>query len=104
MRSMASVRDREKHVRRSHTLYSVGHKQGDSQSAPAAAIFGGMKSPKKKPTAAKLRSWRVSILRARAQNLGTIEAGDAKAAEAKAVKVFGLDDEQRKRPAILERE
>jgi hypothetical protein len=29
-----------------------------------------MKPPKKKATAAKLRSWRVSILRARAQNLG----------------------------------
>jgi hypothetical protein len=38
-----------------------------------------MKSPKKKPAAARLRSWRVSILRARGQNLGTIEAPDATA-------------------------
>ena len=63
-----------------------------------------MKSPKKKPTAAKLRNWRVSILRARAHNLGTIEAPDADAAAAKAVKVFGLDDEQRKRLSVWERE
>jgi hypothetical protein len=62
-----------------------------------------MKSPKKKPTGAKLRSWRVSILRSRAHNLGTIEAPDAKAAEAEAVKLFGLNEEQRKRLAISER-
>jgi hypothetical protein len=63
-----------------------------------------MKSPKKKPTAANLRSWRVSILRSRAHNFGTIEAPDATAAEARAVKVFGLDDEQRKRLSVWERE
>jgi hypothetical protein len=74
----------------------------DSQSRPAAAICSGMKSPKKKPTAAKLRSWRVSILRQRAHNLGTIEAPDAKAAEAFAVKTFGLTEEQRKRLSIWE--
>ena len=33
-----------------------------------------MKSPKKKPTAAKLRNWRVSIMRARAHGLGTVAA------------------------------
>ena len=47
-----------------------------------------MKSPKQKLT--KLKRWRVSILRGRAQNLGTIEAPDPKAAEAFAVKTFGL--------------
>jgi hypothetical protein len=61
-----------------------------------------MKSPRKKPTAAKLRSWRVSILRQRAHNLGTIEAPDAKTAEAEAVKLFGLTEEQRKRLSIWE--
>ena len=61
-----------------------------------------MKSPKEKPAAAKLRSWRVSILRQRAHNLGTIEAPDEKAAEAEAVKLFGLDEEQRKRLSIWE--
>ena len=40
-----------------------------------------MKSPKKKSTAAKLRSWRVSILRQRAHNLGMVEAPGEKAAE-----------------------
>jgi hypothetical protein len=34
---------------------------------PATAISSGMKSPKKKPTAAKLRNWRVAIMRAPAQ-------------------------------------
>jgi hypothetical protein len=62
-----------------------------------------MKSPKKKPTAAKLRSWRISILRQRAQHLGTVEAPDAKAAEAFAVKTFGLTEEQRNRLSVWER-
>jgi hypothetical protein len=35
----------------------------DSQSRAAIAIFGGMKSPKKKPIAAKIRNWRVAALR-----------------------------------------
>jgi hypothetical protein len=59
-----------------------------------------MKSPKKKPTAVKVRSWRVSILRARAHHLGTVEAPDEKAAEAFAVKTFGLTEEQRKRLVV----
>jgi hypothetical protein len=59
-----------------------------------------MRAPKKNLTAARLRSWRVSILRQRAHNLGTIEAPDQKAAEAEAVKLFGLTEEQRKRLAI----
>jgi hypothetical protein len=50
-----------------------------SQSAAAAAILSGsMRLSKKKSIGAKLRSWRVSIPRARAHNLGTIEAVDAK--------------------------
>jgi hypothetical protein len=59
-----------------------------------------MKSPKRKPAGAKLRSWRVSILRARAHHLGTVEAPDEKAAEAFAVKTFGLTEEQRKRLVV----
>jgi hypothetical protein len=62
-----------------------------------------MRPPKKKPTAAKLRNWRVAIMRARAHNLGTIEAPDQKAAEAEAVKLFSLTEEQRKRLMIWER-
>jgi hypothetical protein len=47
--------------------------------------------------AARMRSWRVSLLRGRAQQqLGTVEAPDERAAEAAAAAHFGLNDEQRK--------
>ena len=72
----------------------------DSQSRLTTAISSGMKSPKQKLTVGKLKRWRVSILRSRAHNLGTVEAPDAKAAEAFAVKTFGLNEEQRKRLSI----
>jgi hypothetical protein len=62
-----------------------------------------MKSPKKKPTAAKLRSWRVAIMRARAHGLAIIAAPDQKSAEDEAVKASGLSEDQRKRLLILER-
>jgi hypothetical protein len=58
--------------------------------------------PKKKTTAAKLRSWRVSILRQRAYYLGTVEVANEKAAEAAAVAAFDLDEDQRKRLAVRE--
>jgi hypothetical protein len=45
-----------------------------------------MRSPKKKATAAELRNWRISILRNRAEYLGTVEAADAAAAEALAAR------------------
>jgi hypothetical protein len=61
-----------------------------------------MRSPKKRATAAKLRNWRVSILRNRAEYLGTVEAADAKAAEALAAETFKLDGERRKRLAVRE--
>ena len=52
--------------------------------------------------AARMRSWRVSLLRGRAQPLGTVEAPDARAAEAAAVEQFQLSYEQRKRLAVRE--
>ena len=58
----------------------------------------------KKVTAAKLRSWRVSILRTRAKHLGDVQAPDAKAAEAEAVAEFKLNDEQRKRLVVQARD
>jgi len=65
----------------------------------------GMRPPsKKKATAAKLRNWRVSIMRARAHGLGTAAAPDRQSAESEAVKAFGLDEDQRKRLLILERD
>jgi hypothetical protein len=54
----------------------------------------------KKSKATKLRSWRVSLLRQRAQYLGTVEASDERAAEAAAVSQYDLDEEQRKRLVV----
>jgi hypothetical protein len=63
-----------------------------------------MRAPsKKKTTAAKLRSWRVSILRARGEYLGNVQAPDERAAGAAAVEQFDLDQEQRKRLVVQER-
>jgi nitroreductase len=62
-----------------------------------------MKSARKKPTAAKLRSWRVSIIRKRGQYLGTVEARNEKAAEAAAAAEFELSDEQQRRLVVQER-
>ena len=55
-----------------------------------------MRSPKRKAAAAKLRNWRVSILRQRAEYLGTVQATDERAAEA-AIAAFELDEHRRKR-------
>jgi hypothetical protein len=68
-----------------------------------------MPSPMKKirpkmATAAKLRSWRVTILRNRAHYLGDVQAPGEKAAEAVAVVEFNLDDDQRKRVVVQERD
>jgi hypothetical protein len=50
-----------------------------------------MRTARKKPTAAKLRSWRVIIIRSCGEYLGSVEAPDRKRAEAVAVKQFDLD-------------
>jgi hypothetical protein len=63
-----------------------------------------MKSPRKKQTGAKLRNWRAAIMRSRAKPIGTVQAPDRAAAEAEAVKLYGLDEDQRRRLMILERE
>jgi hypothetical protein len=56
----------------------------------------------KKPPKETLRSWRVSILRQRAQVLGSLKARDEKAAQAEAVKQFSLSAEQHQRLAVRE--
>jgi len=61
------------------------------------------KITKQRPTAAKLRSWRVTIIRKHGQYLGTVEAPDCERAEAVAIKQFALDDDQRSRLLIRER-
>jgi hypothetical protein len=64
------------------------------------AAVSPAKNASKKPTAAKLRSWRVSFIRKRGQYLGTVEAPNEKAAEATAVAEFDLGDGQRKRLVV----
>jgi hypothetical protein len=61
------------------------------------------KIKRQKSTAAKLRRWRVSIIRQRGQYLGTVEGVNEKAAEAAAVAEFDLSDEQRRRLVLRER-
>jgi hypothetical protein len=63
-----------------------------------------MKTARKKPTAAKLRSWRVIIMRSKGEYLGSVEAPDRERAEAVAIKQFELDDDQRRRLLIRERQ
>jgi hypothetical protein len=58
---------------------------------------------RKKPIAAKLRSWRVVIIRSKGEYLGSVEAPDRERAEAAAVKLFDLDRDQRSRLLIRER-
>jgi hypothetical protein len=58
----------------------------------------------KNPTADKLRAWRVEILRNRSQYIGDVQAANEKAAEAAAIAEFNLDDEQRKRLVVRERD
>jgi hypothetical protein len=62
-----------------------------------------MKIARKKPTAADLRSWRVIIMRSRGEYLGSVEAPDRERAEAVAIKLFALDQDQRRRLLIRER-
>jgi hypothetical protein len=53
-------------------------------------------------TAARLRSWRVTILRSRAEFLGIVQAADERAAEKAAIEAFALDDDRRRRLAVRE--
>ena len=53
---------------------------------------------------AKLRSWRVHIIRHRREYLGTVEAPDRESAEAVAIKRFDLGQDQRRRLLIRERQ
>jgi hypothetical protein len=63
-----------------------------------------MSPAKKKAGTAKLRTWRVSILRNRIQFLGFVEAPDRQAAEAAAAKQFNTSEEQRTRLIVQDRD
>ena len=56
-----------------------------------------MRAPKKKPTAEKLRPWRVAMMRARSQLLGVVYAPDEKSAEAAAIAEFKVPEDMRRR-------
>ena len=51
-----------------------------------------------------VRSWRVILIRSRGEYLGSVEAPDRERAEAAAVKLFQLDQDQRSRLLIRERQ
>jgi hypothetical protein len=55
------------------------------------------------PRAAASRSWRASLIRSKGQVLGDVEAPSREAAEAEAVRTFGLSPEQRSRLVVQER-
>jgi len=63
-----------------------------------------MSPAKKKTGTAKLRTWRVSILRNRLLFLGLVEAPNRQAAEAAAAKRFNISEEQRPRLVVQERD
>jgi hypothetical protein len=67
--------------------------------APAAAT-----SDRHQGSPAKLRSWRVAILRNRSHYLGDVQAPDEASAEAAAVVEFKLSEDQRKRVVVQERD
>jgi hypothetical protein len=56
-----------------------------------------MRAPKKKPTAEKLRSWRVALMCSRTHYLGVVYAPDQKSAEAAAVAEFKVREDMRRR-------
>jgi hypothetical protein len=68
-----------------------------------------MKARSRKPKPANgstrngLRSWRVMLMRNRAQVLGYVDAPSREVAEAAAVSAFSLTAEQRKRLVVQER-
>ena len=63
-----------------------------------------MRAPKKKAAAAKLRPWRVALMRSRTHYLGVVYARDEKSAEAAAIAEYKIADEQRRRLVVREQD
>ena len=61
-----------------------------------------MKPVMRKPPGARVRDWRIGLIRKRFERLGRVAAADRDGAEAAAAAEFGLTDEQRKRLVIEE--
>jgi hypothetical protein len=57
----------------------------------------GMRTPKNKARAEKLRARRASLMRSRSQHLGVVYAPDEKSAEAAAVAEFKIGADMRRR-------
>src|SRR5262249_13276948 len=86
-----------------HASSAIFSASGDGVSGPALPrSLKPMISARKNPTTAKLRSWRVIIIRSKGEYL-SVEAPDRERAEAVAIKQFELDDDQRSRLLIRER-
>jgi hypothetical protein len=66
--------------------------------------MSSLRSRTKAKTSAQVRSWRASLIRKRSQVLGDVEAPSREAAEAAAVRVFNLSEQQRSRLVVQERE
>jgi hypothetical protein len=60
--------------------------------------------PPRRRKTAKLRSWRVSLMRSRTHYLGVVYAPDEKSAEAAAIAEFKIGEEQRRRLVVREQE
>jgi hypothetical protein len=56
------------------------------------------------PKAAVSRSWRASLILKRARVLGDVKASSREEAEAEAIRKFDLNDEQRNRLVVRERD
>jgi hypothetical protein len=65
--------------------------------------MSSLRSPTKAKTSTRLRSCGVVLIRSKGQFLGWVEAPDAKAAEAAAIRSFNLSEEQRRRLLVRER-
>jgi hypothetical protein len=63
-----------------------------------------VRAPENKSTAAKLRSWRVALMRSRTHYLGVVYAPDEKSAEAAAIAEYKIGDEQRRRLIVREQD
>jgi hypothetical protein len=91
------------YARPSETLASLANGVTSSTRNPAPRALPVRHAiPKKKAPAAKLRSWRVSILRNQAEFLGVVPAADELAAEKAAIEAFALDEDRRRRLAVRE--
>jgi hypothetical protein len=66
--------------------------------------MSSLHSRTKAKTSDRVRSWRASLIRKRSQVLGDVEAPSREAAEAAAVRMFNLNEQQRSRLVVQERE